>query len=137
MDFETLTIKTPQMIDPGSIIASPLKIDIQSLILIMKNSCTWTNGEINSMILFRGKDKQIVLTALDENIEIASYNSVETVTFHVIEGKMKFHTRDEDVILGKDQILTLNEKIKFCLTTIEASVFLLTILSSNSHRQEN
>ena len=137
MEIETLKTKFPELKDPGSTIASPLMFDIQSLILTMKQSCTWTKGELNSMILFRDKDKQIVLTALHENTEIASYNSVDSVTFLVIEGKMKFQARNEDVILEKDQILTLNEKIKYCLTTLEVTVFLLTILSSNPQRLEN
>jgi len=41
-------------------------------------------GELHSKILMNRADKQIVLTTIHENTEIDSYQSDDSVTFHVI-----------------------------------------------------
>jgi quercetin dioxygenase-like cupin family protein len=71
-------------------------------------------------------EKQIVLAALHEGTEIKSFQSNDSVSFHIIEGKLKFHTRKESVTLDKGQLLTLQKNIKYRMSTKEETVILLT-----------
>ena len=103
----------------------------------MKQSYTWANGELNALILLKSPDKQIILTALHEGTEIKSFQSNDSVTFQIIEGKLRFHIRKDTVTLNEGQLMTLDEKIKFRLTTQEETVFLLTISNGITRDSNN
>jgi quercetin dioxygenase-like cupin family protein len=79
------------------------------------------------MILVKRPDRQIVLATLHKGTEIKSVQSNDLTTFQIIEGKMKFHNRKQSVVLDKGQLLTLQDNIKYRLTTTEETVFLMTI----------
>jgi quercetin dioxygenase-like cupin family protein len=64
---------------------------------------------------------------MHEGTEINFSRSNESVTFQVIEGKIKFITREESVDLNKGQLLTLHGKRKYSLSCMEDTAFLLTI----------
>jgi quercetin dioxygenase-like cupin family protein len=115
----------------------PLRLfDLPSLIEKLKH--TWTKGELNAMILLKRPDKQIVLTALRSGTEISSFQSGDSVTFHIIEGKLMFHTRKKTILLDKGQMLTLHENIEYKLTSREETVYLLTIAKNElSQSMEN
>ena len=116
---------------------SLLIFDFPTLIDKMKHKNTWVNGDLDTIILVKTPTKQIVFTALHEGTEIKSFQSNESINFQIIEGKIKFHTRKESVNLDKGQLLTLQEKIKYRLTTNEETVLLLTITSSATQLSEN
>jgi quercetin dioxygenase-like cupin family protein len=103
--------------------------DLPSIIKKMKHKQSWVDGELNATILLKSPEKQIMLTALHEGTEIKSFQSNESITFQIIEGKLMFHTRKESATLNKGQLLTLHDKIKYSLVTKEDTVFLLTIAS--------
>ncbi len=130
-------IKPPGWEDSGSLDPSLLSFDINSLVATMKLSRTWTEGDLNSMVLYRSPGRQIVLSALHEDTEIILDNEADSVTINIIEGRIQFQTREETVILNKDQLLTLHEKMKYCLTTLETTVFLLTIVNRKTMMLEN
>lgn len=117
---------------------NPLSLfDFPTLIGEMKHKNSWVNGELDTNILLRTPTKQIILAALHEGTEIKSFQSNESITFQVIEGKMVFHARKESVNLDKGQLLTLSENIKYSLTTNEETVLLLTITSGAVQLSEN
>ena len=89
------------------------------------------------MILLNSRDKQLLLTALHEGTEIESFQSNDSITFQIIEGKLSFHTRKESVTLDTGQLLTLREKIRYRLTSREETVFLLTIANGTSRQTTN
>ena len=89
------------------------------------------------MILLESPGKQILLTTLHEGTEINFFQSNDSATFQVVEGKMEFRTRKESVNLNKGQLLTLHEKIKYSLTSTEDTVFLLTISNGILQPAEN
>jgi quercetin dioxygenase-like cupin family protein len=111
--------------------------DFPTLIGKMKQKHSWIKGDLDTMILLKTPTKQIVLTALHEGTEIKSFQSNESITFQIIEGKIKFHTRKGSLNLDKDQLLTVCENIKYSLTTNEETVLLLTITSSAVQLSEN
>lgn len=104
-----------------------LAFDLPTLITNMKQSDSWSNGELNALILLKSPEKQIILTAMHEGTEIESFQSNESITFQIIEGRLKFHIRKDSVILNEGQLMTLDENINYRLSSQEETVFLLTI----------
>ncbi|RPI76078.1 MAG: hypothetical protein EHM47_00750 [Ignavibacteriales bacterium] len=102
--------------------------DLPSLIEKMKVSQKWKDGELNTQVLYNSQGIQIVLTALHEGTEVNSFQTSDSVTFQIVEGKIRFRTRKESVFLNKGQALTLDENIKYSLTTREETVLLLTLV---------
>jgi quercetin dioxygenase-like cupin family protein len=129
MGMEILLTKPPLPKENRSLNSSLLTFDLPALIENMKHSYIWTKGELNTMILLKRPDKQIVLTAMHEGTEISSFQSNYSITFQIIEGKLKFHTPKESVTLDRGQLLTMHDNIKYRLTSKEETVFLLTIAS--------
>jgi quercetin dioxygenase-like cupin family protein len=127
--METENLRTcPSFLKDGRSLNTLLpESDLDTLIENIKHSQTWAKGELNAIILLKNPDKQIILTALHEGTEINSFQSNDSVSFQIIEGKMKFHTRKESINLYQGQLLTLHENIKYTLTTMEETVFLLTV----------
>ena len=111
--------------------------DLPNLVEKMKNNQSWVNGDLHSMVLMKTPNKQIVLTAMHDGTQIQSFQSGDSITFQIIEGKLIFHTKHESVILEKGQVLTLHENIKYSLTTNKETVLLLTIASGVLRQSEN
>lgn len=106
-----------------------LKSDLPEIIQNMKHERTWGEGELNSRILLNSPAKKIILTILHEKTEIRFFQSNDSITFQVIEGKLKLHLRKGSVNLYKGEMLKLSEKIKYSFDSVEETVFLLTIAS--------
>jgi len=111
-------------------LAYVMNFDIPSLIETLKRDTSWSKKELSTMVLLKSPVKNIVLTLLPAGIEIKSVQLNDTITYQVIEGKLKFQFRNESVILGKGESLKLNEKTKYQFDSLEESAFLLT--SENS-----
>lgn len=109
------------------VIDSLLPFNLPKLLEKVKLKRTWMKGELNSKILVNRPDKQIVLTTIHKDTEIDSFQSNDSVTFHVIGGELKLHTQKESIILGEGQFLALYEHVKYRLTAAQATVFLLTL----------
>jgi len=127
MEKEMLKNEPPHFGDNKTIKPSLQMFDLPDLIEKMKQESNWERGELNSLILLKNPDKQIILIALHNETKIKSYQSNDSVTLHIIEGKLKFHTRKESVTLDKGNLLTLNDNIRYSLTSKEETVLLLTI----------
>ena len=121
----------------GPLDPSLFTFDLPTLIENMKNSAAWAEGDLNAMILFKRPEKQIVLTALHEGTKIDSFQANDSVTFQIIEGKLKFHTTKESVTLKRGQLLALHENIKYSLTSRKETVFLLTIDKGRCQQPES
>jgi quercetin dioxygenase-like cupin family protein len=137
--MEKGTLKTkPPIRKNNRLLNAPLRtFDLPTLIEKMKHECTWAQGELTTKILLKSPHKQIVLTALHEGTEIKSFQSNDSITFQIIEGKLKFHTQKESVTLEQGHLLTLHENIKYSLTTKEETVILLTIAKGTLKPSEN
>jgi quercetin dioxygenase-like cupin family protein len=103
----------------------------------MKQSYTWANGELNALILLKSPEKQIVLTAIHGGTEIKSFQANGSVTFQIIEGKLRFRIRKDTVTLNEGQLMTLDEKTRYRLTTDQETVFLLTISNTGKKSTGN
>ena len=137
MEIETLNIKALRPKEDKLLNCSLLTFDMPILIEKMKNSNTWAKGELSSMILLKTAGKRIVLTALHGGTEIESFQSNDSITLQIIEGRVGFHTPKESRILNKGQSLTLNDKIKYSMTISEETVLLLTIVNNTLQPADN
>ena len=127
MQLETLKMNQHHIMNQKSSGCSFLAFDLPSLIATMKHTETWANGELNALILLKSPQKQIILTAMHEGTEVESFQSNDSITFQIIEGRIKFHVRKDTVMLNEGQLMTLDEHIKYRLSSLVETVFLLTI----------
>jgi quercetin dioxygenase-like cupin family protein len=137
MEIETLKAKLPLTKNKRSSDCTLLGFNLPSLIATMKQSYTWANGELNALTLLKSPKKQIILTAMHEGTEIKSFQSDDSITFQIIEGKLRFHIRKDSITLNEGQLMTLDENIKYSLTTQEETVFLLTISNGITRAANN
>jgi quercetin dioxygenase-like cupin family protein len=127
MEIKSMQPRDLQIKDDSSNNCRLLAFDLPSLISTMRQNYTWAKGELNSLILLKSPQKHIILAAIHDGNEIESFQSNDSISFQVIEGKLRFHSRKDTVTLVKGQVMTLNEHIKYHLTTREETIFLLTI----------
>jgi quercetin dioxygenase-like cupin family protein len=137
MENEMSVAKSPIQMDYRPINSSLFTFDLPTLIDNMKHSHSWAKGELNAMVLLRSPEKQILLTLLHSKTEIRSFQSNESVTLQIIEGKLRFHTRKESVTLDGGQLLTLHENIKYSLVAREETALLITIANSTLRPSKN
>jgi quercetin dioxygenase-like cupin family protein len=133
----TIYNNPPLSIVHGSPNASLTALNLHDLIDRMKNSDAWTNGELNALILVKNDNTQIVLTAIHEGTEITSFQSNDSITFQIIEGKLMFHSRKESLALDKGHLMTLHDNVGYSLTTEEETVFLSTIATGVLETSDN
>lgn len=136
METGTL-IRKPSLSQQISADDTLFSLKLPGLIRKMKLDCTWSRGELNTMILLKSLQKQVVLIALHEGTEINSFQSNESVTIQIVEGKLRFHTRKESLTLENGQLIILSEKVAYRLTTKQDTVVLLTITNSILQHAEN
>jgi len=127
MESETTFQGSPVTETVMTVTSSALRKDLPGLIRNMKLSHTWAKGDLNAMVLIKDPEKNVMLVALHEGTEIVSYQSNDSITFQIIEGKMEFNTRKTSAAIGMGQVLTLNDKVKYRLTASEETVMLLSI----------
>jgi hypothetical protein len=131
MEMEALNTESFLMADSMSLDSLNHSFEIPALIVRMKQCSSWINGELNSIVLLRSPGKAIVLTALHERTEIVSVQSNDPVTIQVIEGRLILENHKESFTLTEHQLLTISDRMKFRLTSMEETVFLLTILKGS------
>jgi len=107
--------------------------DLEVLIANLKNEQTWNEGELKSAVLLRSPAKKIILTVLHKGTEIRSYQSDYSITFQVIEGKLKLNYGTKTFSLKKGEVLIINEKIKYKIESVEDSAFLMILASGKEN----
>ncbi|HBQ84355.1 MAG: hypothetical protein A2X03_08735 [Bacteroidetes bacterium GWA2_40_15] len=103
------------------------QFDLPSLIGNMKDTKSWKKGELKTVILLNVPGRQIVLTALHEGTEVDSFQTCDSLTLQIVEGRILFRTGSDSKFLDAGQILTLNDNIKYSFTAREETVVLLTL----------
>ncbi len=104
--------------------------DLPVLIENLKHDHAWKKGELKAMILLKNPSKKIVLAILHEETEIRSFQSDDSTIFRIIEGKAKFQIGNDTVILKKGELLTLNEKVKYKINSLEETALLIILTTA-------
>ena len=110
-----------------SISATLKQFDLPSLIEKMKESRSWKKGELKTLTLLNVPGRQIVLTAIHEGTEIDSFQTCDSITLQIVEGRILFRTSKEVKFLDEGQALTLFDNIKYSFTARSETVVLLTL----------
>lgn len=105
--------------------------DLPALIEMMKHSNAWAKGDLNTLILLKSPNEKIILTAIHKGTEIKSFQADDSITIQILEGELRYSTHNDSVILASGQLMTVHDKIKYMLTALEDTVFLLTLLDEN------
>ena len=113
----------------SSVADSFLPIDLSALIENLKHAKSWKRGELNAIILLKTPVKKIVLTILHPGTEVRSFQADESVTIQVIEGRLRLHFGSEYINLNKGELMTLREKARYTIDSLEESALLLTLNS--------
>ena len=131
MEIETLKPDLDKVDNKNSSKSRLLGFDLPSLIETMKQSYTWANGELNALVLLKSPGKNILLTAMHVGTEILSFQTKDSATFQIIEGRLRIRIKKDSLTLKEGQLLTLDENIKYRLIAEEETVFLLTVSNSD------
>jgi hypothetical protein len=119
---------------PVSRISPLLHPDIKTLIRNIKHSRAWAKRDQNAMFRVKNSGKQVVLAAFHTGTDIFSYQLNDSITFQIIEGSLKFNSRKASATIAMGQVLTLNGRIKYRLTTSEETVLLLSVAKNTLRR---
>lgn len=107
--------------------------DIPGIIENLKKEQNWTKGELNFAILLKSPSVQVLLTIVHGGTEIVSYQSNDSATYQVLKGSLILHIKNESIVLGEGELLTIDEKIKYSFDSIEETAFLLTLVSEKEN----
>jgi quercetin dioxygenase-like cupin family protein len=88
----------------------------------------WRSG-LHSKMLVKKDDLRVVLFAMEPGATLKEHHADGSITVHVLQGEIRFHTPDRDCRLRTGQMLTLGRSIKHTVESVGDSAFLLTISS--------
>ncbi|MBW8324421.1 MAG: hypothetical protein K0M50_06630 [Prolixibacteraceae bacterium] len=137
MKYKILTSIFPyqENIEQG---CTPFSISsLPALIDTLKKKCQ-LKKEHGSIIFHRSKEKKILLTAFREGIKLDSFQSNDSMTFQILEGKIMFHMPKQSLSLEKGQFLKLIQNVPYSFSTCEDTLLLLTItIRKNTNSSAN
>jgi len=82
---------------------------------------------LKAMILLKIPSKKIVLAVLHEETEINSFQANDSTTFKIIEGKIKFRIGKDCLVLKKGELITLTEKVRYNINSLEETALLIIL----------
>jgi quercetin dioxygenase-like cupin family protein len=86
----------------------------------------WRSG-LHSKMLVKKDDLRVVLFAMERGATLKEHHADGSITVHVLQGEIRFRTRDHDFPLRTGQMLTLGRSIRHTVESVGDSAFLLTI----------
>lgn len=104
--------------------------DIPELIAAFRSTHGWKTKDLQSVILLKSQENNVILTALHKGTEISSYHHDSTISFKILEGSLKFNSFRNAVTLNSGELLVLHGNIKYRLSARENTVFITTIDSN-------
>ena len=128
MEVNTLHSNT-QVYNHRLMSQSFVPVKLHRLVDGLKLNLLNSKNNLNSIVLAHHHDKKTVLMALNEAVELESVQADDSVTIHLIEGKVQFKAKNQLIVLMKGQLKKVSERIPYSLTAMEKSVILLTIVS--------
>ncbi len=128
MEVNTLHSNT-QVYNHRLMSQSFVPVKLHRLVDGLKLNLLNSKNNLNSIVLAHHHDKKTVLMALNEAVELESVQADDSVTIHLIEGKVQFKAKNQLIVLMKGQLIKVSEKTPYSLTAMEETVILFTIVS--------
>jgi quercetin dioxygenase-like cupin family protein len=104
-----------------------LTIDLSALALELKGEESWKKSERGSRTIFKSETMRILLNVMQAGSEIKPHQAPGPISVQVIEGRIRFNTEAEVVVLAEGQLLTLQEHVCHSVEALEEATFLLTV----------
>ena len=108
---------------------SLVTIKLTRLVDNLKLNLLESGNNLHSIVLLNRKEKKIVLMAMNEAVELESFQADDSVTIQLIEGNARFKARKQVVVMTEGQLLKVSEKTTYSITAMEEAVIMLTIAS--------
>lgn len=89
----------------------------------------WVKGGLNTKILMKSPELKIVLVKMDKGTEIISSQKNQSVTFRILQGRLKLHIRNGSLTINEGESLILYEKTNYTIASMVATALLLTLAS--------
>lgn len=119
---------TPQRPEGDRPMDAPMVVmDLSSFMEQIRQEQTWRNSDRNAITIFKTRGMRIMLVALHAGAEMKTHTAAGIISVQVLEGKIKFSTKQQSTELGKGQMLALHEGIPHSVLANMESVFLLTL----------
>ena len=109
--------------------ASFQSIPLPTLIEKMKEKSAWKKEALNSMILLDSPARKVMLAIINKGTEIISLQANDSISLHVLEGKLRLSIRKGSFTIHKGEVMILYEKTNFSFTSMTETTILLTVAS--------
>lgn len=114
--------------DEDRILNAPLlEIGLYDNIAKIKKETSWIEGDRNSVTVFKSETMRIVLIGLKRNAGLKPHKANGVISVQVLEGKIDFNTEEQNSVVEKGQMITLQKNIIHSVEAQEESFFLLTL----------
>jgi quercetin dioxygenase-like cupin family protein len=104
-----------------------LTTDLAALAHELKGEENWQKSGRGSRTIFKSETMRILLNVMQAGSEIKPHQAPGPISVQVIEGRIRFSTEAEAVVLDKGQLLTLQEHVRHSVEALEEATFLLTV----------
>ncbi|RED23634.1 hypothetical protein BD847_2697 [Flavobacterium cutihirudinis] len=114
--------------DEDRVLNAPLmEISLYDNIAKIKKETSWIEGDRNSVTVFKSETMRIVLIGLKRNAGLKPHKANGVISVQVLEGKINFNTEEQNSVVEKGQMITLQKNIIHSVEAQEESFFLLTL----------
>jgi mannose-6-phosphate isomerase-like protein (cupin superfamily) len=122
------TTKLPKN-NNGLFIDQSDEFDLSAMIENIKTDLHPEDGELITKILLKSPELKIMLVKMHVGTEFFSFQKNQSVTFRILQGRLRLHIRTGSVTLNVGESLILSEKTKYRIASLESSALLMTLAS--------
>jgi mannose-6-phosphate isomerase-like protein (cupin superfamily) len=105
------------------------EFDLSSVIENLKTDLPMEEEELITKVLHKSAKLNILLVKMHEGTEFISFQKNQSVTFRILQGKLRLRIRKGSLTLNEGESLILSEKTKYRIDSLESSALLLTLAS--------
>ena len=104
-----------------------LRMELEVLKEQIKGENSWQEGDRGSIVLFKSETMRIVLIGLHENAELTPHKASGVISIQVLDGEINFFVGEQESVVQKGQMITLQENVVHGVKALKESFFLLTL----------
>lgn len=126
--FNEATVQRPE--GDRTMDATLVSIDLNFFIKQIRTEKSWKESDRNAITVYKTNGMRIVLIALHKGAEMVKHKAEGIISLQVLEGLINFITDEQQVELGKEQMLALRKGIPHSVEAKEETIFLLTLTTT-------
>jgi quercetin dioxygenase-like cupin family protein len=101
--------------------------DLHKLMEQLRTEKAWKDSDRDSITIYKSDWLRIVLIGLHQGAELKTHKANGTISVQILDGHIKFVTKQQNIELHKGQMVVLDEKVDHCVVAIKETFFLLTL----------